>query len=84
MKDSVWRAGARGIDPQHNSAATQDAQGRRTRERRREPGKIRAVPVAMCRVAWPPRGGDGGAAARLAGLGLPMEGQVLDNTCIYM
>ena len=61
MKDSVWRAGVRGIDPQHNSAAAQGAQGRRAREGRREPGKIRVCPVAML-----------------------MEGQVLDNTCIYM
>jgi len=61
MKDSVGRASVRGIDLQHNSAATQGAQGRRVRERRREPGKIRAGPVAML-----------------------MEGQVLDNTCIYM
>ena len=31
----------------------QGAQGRRARERRREPGKIRVGPVAMRRLAWP-------------------------------
>ena len=53
MKDSVGRASVRGIGLQHNSAATHGAQGRRARERGREPGKIRVGPVAMRRLAWP-------------------------------